>query len=228
MNNEQKNIVIAFDGPAASGKSTIAQLTAQKLDFLYIDSGAMYRALTWKMIQYNINIDNFEELDKLIHNTHLVLKKNSPIKVYIDGLDVTTKIRDPEIDRNISKVAKNSLIREALVKLQRSYQEDHNIVMDGRDIGTIVFPKANYKFYLEASIEVRARRRFKELIDKGKEVILGEIIREIQDRDQADFTRKVGPLRCAKDAFKIDTSNLSIEQVASLVLDYIHQKEIKI
>ncbi|MDI6785815.1 MAG: (d)CMP kinase [bacterium] len=224
MSSNQKNIVIALDGPAASGKSTIAQIIAQKLNFLYIDSGAMYRAFTWKMMQNNINIDNNTELNELINNTHLVLKKGFSIKVYVDSLDITTKIRDPEIDRNISIVAKNDLIRKALVKLQRSYQKNYNIVMDGRDIGTIVFPKANYKFYLEASIEVRAMRRFQELIAKGKEITLEKIIKEMQNRDHADFTRTIGPLKCAKDAFRIDTSELSIEQVASLVLNCIKNK----
>lgn len=221
-----KNIVVAIDGPAASGKSTIAQIIAQKLNFLYVDSGAMYRAFTWKVIQNNINIDNPEELDNLINNTNLILKKDTPIKVYIDNIDITAEIREPKIDQNISKIARNSSIREALVNLQRSYQKDENIVMDGRDIGTVVFPQADFKFYLEASLEVRANRRYKELIEKGKKVVREEIIKEIERRDHADFTRAIGPLKCAEDAFRIDTSNLSIEQVTSIVLDYIYQKEI--
>lgn len=221
-----KNIVVTIDGPAASGKSTIAQIVAQRLNFLYVDSGAMYRAFTWKVIQNNINIDNPKELDNLINNTNLILKKNTPIKVYIDNIDVTAEIREPKIDQNISKIAKNGSIREALVNLQRSYQKDENIIMDGRDIGTVVFPQANFKFYLEASLEVRANRRYKELIDRGKRVVREEIIKEMKYRDHADFTRTIGPLKCAENAFRINTSNLSIEQVASIVLDHIYQKEI--
>ncbi|MBU0599325.1 (d)CMP kinase [bacterium] len=225
---KQKNIIIAIDGPAASGKSTVAQIIAQKLNFLYIDSGAMYRALTWKVIQNNIDLDNLKNLEEFLKNTHLFLKKGSPLKVYIDGQDITDQIRDPVIDHCISKVAKNSAFRKAMVELQRSYHQDNHIAMDGRDIGTVVFPWADFKFYLEANLEIRAQRRYQELIAKGKKLSLEEVTKEMEHRDQEDLTRVIGPLRCAEDAIKVNTSDFSIDEVSSLVLNHILKKGINL
>jgi len=216
-------MIIAIDGPAGAGKSTIAKNLAARLGFFYVDTGAMYRALTLKVIKNKLNFEDTKTLLELAHNTEISLRqqKDKKMRIFLDGDDVSEQIRAPELTQSVFKIARIPEIRELMVAWQREYGRDHSIVMEGRDIGTVVFPKAEKKFYLDATCQIRAQRRFKELKDKGVEADLEEIIRQIQQRDQRDKNRSCGPLKKAADAVYIDTSDLNITQVLEALLGYI-------
>jgi cytidylate kinase len=217
-------MIIAIDGPAGAGKSTIAKLLAQKLGFLYIDTGAMYRALTLKVLSQNVDIEDLQTIIKIASTTDIDLLNNpdGSIKVILDGQDVSSSIRDVRITKHVSDIAKIKEVREVMVKLQRIFGGRRDSVLDGRDIGTVVFPKAEFKFYLDADAAERARRRYKELLALGKNVTLDEIKNDVTNRDTIDSTRKVGPLKKADDAIYIDTTPLSIPQVVEKVASYIN------
>ncbi|NOY78166.1 MAG: (d)CMP kinase [Calditrichaeota bacterium] len=206
-------MIIAVDGPAGSGKSTTARKLAQKLGYLYLDTGAMYRAFTLKVLREGADSNRPEELEKLAEQTEIrLLPDASGIRVYLDGEDVTDGIRTPEIDRAISKVSRVKAVRERMVALQRKIGKDGGIVAEGRDIGTVVFPRADVKIYLNASPEERARRRLKELQEKGVTLSFEEVLADIQRRDKIDSTREISPLKKAADAIEVDTTNLSIDE----------------
>jgi len=208
-----KKLIIAVDGPAGSGKSTTARQLAQKLGYLYLDTGAMYRAFTLKVLREKVDPDNLEALEKLAEQTEIKLVPDaSGIRVYLDGEDVTDLIRTPEIDRVISKVSRVKVVRERMVTLQRKIGKDGGIVAEGRDIGTVVFPNADVKIYLIASPQERARRRLKELQAKGVAISFEEVLADIQRRDKIDSTREISPLKKAADAIEVDTTNLSIDE----------------
>lgn len=214
-----KRIIIAIDGPAGSGKSTTARLVAQKLGYIYIDTGAMYRALTLKVINSGIDPNDEKSVAQLAENTRIeLLYENGNLKVMLDGNDVTEKIRTPEVTSFVSIVSAHPKVREAMVKKQQELGKDGGVVMDGRDIGTVVFPNAHLKIFMTADIKERARRRQKELEAQGFKIDLEKLIYEIEERDKFDSSREVGPLKKADDAIEIDTTNLTIDEQVDFVL----------
>ena len=218
-----QKIKIAIDGPAASGKSTTAKIIAEKLDYLYIDTGAMYRALTLAIIKANLDISKEEEIKKLALNSAIELKQSdSELRTFLNGKDVSDEIRLPEITNIISKISSYPEIRKIMVEKQRKLAEHGGIVMDGRDIGTVVLPDAEVKIYMEAKLQERAKRRFEEMQKKGIKSDLAQIEKEISKRDQIDSTRAASPLKPANDAIIIDTSNLTIEEQTNACLELIN------
>jgi len=217
-------VSIAIDGPAGAGKSTIAKKLAKELGFLYIDTGAMYRALTYKALQLNVDLHNGEQLNQILlhHPIKLVIDKQDD-KVFIGDEDITNKIRTPEVTNMVSLVAIHQEVRTTMVKIQRSYTLNQNVVMDGRDIGTNVLPNAELKIFLTASIKERARRRYQELLQKGYESSLEEIMNEIENRDKKDQERAVSPLKKAHDAITIDSSDMSIDEVINRIMSLFNQ-----
>lgn len=214
-----KKIIIAIDGPAGSGKSTTARLVAQKLGYIYIDTGAMYRALTLKVIESGIDPNDESSIIKIAENTKIeLLYENGNLKVILDGKDVSEKIRSPEVTSLVSIVSAHPKLRDIMVKKQRELGRNGGVVMDGRDIGTVVFPDADLKIFMTADVRERAKRRQKELKAQGFNVEIEKLIKEIEERDKFDSTREVGPLKKADDAIEIDTTNLTIDEQVELVL----------
>lgn len=213
---------IAIDGPASSGKSTVAKKLAKKLNFIYIDTGAMYRALTYFALKKQVNLNNENEIILLFKNLnfHVTSSKDGQ-HFWVNNEDVTDKIRQPDVAEHVSQVATYSQVRNFLSKLQRKMAKQQNVIMDGRDIGTVILPQANYKFFVTASPEVRAHRRFLENQERGIDISLSKLTESIKKRDKIDSQRKVAPLKKAPDAELIDTSDLSISEVVSLLLSKI-------
>jgi cytidylate kinase len=216
-------MIIAIDGPAGAGKSTIAKKIAQRLGFLYIDTGAMYRALTLKAIEEHIPISDRKGLVAMAKRSAINLEHNpdGSLKVFLDKRDVTALLRQPRITKVVSDIAKHKEIRQILVKLQRRLGRKNNAVLDGRDIGTVVFPDAERKFYLDATTKERVIRRHKELMELGQSVTLAEVRQDVQNRDQIDSHRKTAPLKKAQDAIYIDTTKMGIEEVVERLLEVI-------
>jgi len=216
-------MIIAVDGPSGAGKSTVARILAKRLGFLYIDTGAMYRALTLKALENNVPINDQLGIFKLAEGAKIDLLNNTDgsLSVILDGKDVSLEIRKPKITQVVSDVAKIKEVRQVLVKLQRELGAKGNCVLDGRDIGTVVFPDAAKKFFIDASPQERVNRRFKELQGLGQNVSQEDVAKDLANRDTIDSTRQVSPLRRAEDAIYIDTTKLSIEQVVSKMLEYI-------
>ncbi|WP_297473142.1 (d)CMP kinase [Persephonella sp.] len=219
-------MIIAIDGPAGSGKSTIAKMIARELGFTYIDTGAMYRAVALKIKRLGINPDDPEAVLEVLKNTQIDLKPSEKgVKVFLDGEEVSDKIRTEEIGKIASKIARHKKVREILVQMQRDLgKRAKNAVIEGRDTGTVVFPDADIKFFLTASAEVRAERRYRELKEKGLDVSYDKILREVQERDRLDKTRKESPLKPAEDAIIIDTSDKDINQVFRHLIEIIKNK----
>ena len=219
-----KNFVIAIDGPAGAGKSTVAKIVAEKLGFLYVDTGAMYRALTLKAMKKNIDFRNKEKLIKMVENTDMKLYQDTKYRVILDGEDVSEEIRKEEVSKNTHYIASILEIREILWKMQRNFRETCKIVMEGRDIGSKVFPDAQLKIYLDASVEERAKRRYLQLKEKGEAADIEEIKKEVIERDKKDKNRKIAPLVKLPDAIYLDTTNLTIEEVVEKIINLYHQK----
>ncbi len=217
-------MIIAIDGPAGAGKSTVARITAQKLGFLYIDTGAMYRALTLKALDSNTDTNDAGALTEMARSTSidLINSQEGAITVFLDGKDVSAAIRNPRITRFVSLVAKVKGVREIMLGLQRKLGLERDSVLDGRDIGTVVFPDADRKFYIDADFGERARRRYKELKEAGQQVTLKDIENDLCNRDKIDSTREFAPLKKADDAIFIDTTNLTIEEVVNSILNRIN------
>ena len=216
----EKGFVVAIDGPAGAGKSTIAKLAAGKLDFAYIDTGAMYRAVTWKLLQTGKTFSA-----KLANEINIEFRpENAVNRVFVDGMEVTEAIRTAAVTGLVSKVAAVPDVRTAMVDQQRRMGNEGGIVMDGRDIGTVVFPQAQCKIFLTATVEERARRRGKELEAKGETVDYQKLQAEIALRDKQDSEREVSPLRQAEDAVYLDTSDMNIEQVTNKILELVKEK----
>jgi cytidylate kinase len=212
MEAVMKKLIIAIDGPAGAGKSTVAQILAHRLHYNYIDTGAMYRGITWKAMKSNV-IGNTTAIERIVQNIDIKLTYiNGKTTVLIDGSDVTAEIRTPEVSRMVSEVAQVQTVREVMLQLQREMAVHGGVVMDGRDIGTHVLPNADIKIFLTASIKERAERRWRELTEKGFEVKLEELEEEIATRDKNDCEREFAPLVQASDAILIDTTFLSIEE----------------
>jgi len=216
-------MIIAIDGPAGSGKSTVSRILAQRLGFLYIDTGAMYRAVTLKALDKKIDILDEEQLIRLsgLCDIKLINNKDGSLSVYLDGEDVSKRIREPVITKFVSDVAKIKGVREAMVKLQRKMGQNNNAVLEGRDIATVVFPNAEKKFYIDADFPERARRRHKELIQAGTDISLKDVEEDLRNRDKIDSSREVAPLKKAQDALCIDTTNMSIKEVITRLLSHI-------
>ncbi len=214
--------VIAIDGPAGSGKSTVAKLVAHRLGFLYIDTGAMYRALTFKALRIKADLDDEVNLGALARATDIELKQSgSSLKVYLDGEDVTSEIRTTEVTNNVKYIARAKPVRECMVAKQRKLGEEGGAVMEGRDIGTVVLPHADKKFYIDASFDVRVGRRHRELNENGAALTEEEVRKDLKIRDDSDFNRPIGPLKKAEDAVTVDTTDLTIEGVVDKVLSLI-------
>lgn len=213
------NYIIALDGPSGSGKSTIANLLADKLKISYLNTGSMYRALTLYFLENNIK--NSENIDiKILKKINIDINED---KVFLNGKDVSQEIRDKEVTENVSWVSSIPVVREYLVEMQRKISKNKSIILDGRDIGTVVFPDAKYKFYLDASSFVRAKRRFEQNeIDKSFE----EIKKDIEKRDYLDSHREISPLKKAEDAIEIDSSDLTIDQTIEKILEKMDKEDV--
>ncbi|EST56079.1 cytidylate kinase [Brevibacillus panacihumi W25] len=211
---------IAIDGPAGAGKSTVAKMVAGKLDYLYIDTGSMYRALAWAVLDQGLPIEDESVVSKLLKENDIRLRRvQGEQHVYWNNTDVTEWIRTPNVSQYASVVASYASVREQMLILQRNLAVQGKVVMDGRDIGTHVLPDAEVKIFLTASIQERAMRRWKELRDKGFDPNLAEMEQEIAERDQRDMNREVAPLRQAEDAILVDTTGMTIAQVAERILE---------
>jgi CMP/dCMP kinase len=229
-----QKLTIAIDGPAGSGKSSVAQRVAQILGYLYLDSGAMYRALALKALEDNgLALSSEKQLEQLAAETQIELKPTPPQlfaegvknRVLLDGLDVTQAIRTPEVAQAASQVATVAKVRELLVVQQQRAGAGGGIVMEGRDIGTVVFPNADLKIFLEASPEVRAERRWKEHEEKGEHLALAQVVEEVRERDKRDRERKVSPLIRASDAVLVDNTAMDIEETARLIVMLARERE---
>lgn len=215
----KKKPVIAIDGPAGAGKSTIAKIVAKELGYLYIDTGAMYRAITWKALNYKIDLRNEKKVIQLAQKTDIkLIQSDDKLKIFADGKNVTEKIRLENVTKNTNTIAAIQGVRKILRNKQRLLGRNGGVVMEGRDIGTAVFPDAEKKFYLDAKPKERAKRRWKELKAKGQRVSLKKIAEAIKRRDYRDRNRGINPLRKAKDAVIIDSTNMSPQQVAEKIL----------
>ncbi len=218
MTNKTQSIQIAIDGPAGAGKSSVAKVLSKRLGCIYLDTGAMYRAVTWAAIQQNIDFCDLEAMTNLLDTLELNFKDEDGVQhLYCNGTDVTEAIRTPEISANVSAVSMIPIVRESMTAQQRRIAQGHDVLMDGRDIGTTVLPEAQYKFFLTASLQERARRRGLELEAKGQSVDYAQLEEDIALRDKKDSEREVSPLRQAEDAELIDTSNLSFDEVVELL-----------
>ena len=210
----KNTLQIAIDGPAGAGKSSGAQVLAKRLNCIYLDTGAMYRAVTWLAMQQQVPFDDLTGMDQLLKNLQLEFREEDGVQhLYCNGMDVTEAIRSTEVSANVSAVAMIPLVREAMVAQQQKIAADCDVLMDGRDIGTTVLPDARYKFFLTASLEERARRRYLELLQKGVSVDLEQLKQDIALRDQKDSQREVSPLVQAPDAELIDTSHMTFDEV---------------
>lgn len=215
-----KKSVIAIDGPAGAGKSTIAKMAAKKLNYIYIDTGAMYRGVAWLVLQkYQVPITTTQVLSVIKDiNIRLAYDNNGNMIIYVNNQDVSTQIRTPEVTALVSQVAAINEVRQKMVELQREMARNGSVLMDGRDIGTCVLPNADLKIYLTASADERAHRRAKEMMEKGYDVNVEEIKKEIIARDKADMQREISPLKKADDAILLDTTNMSIDEVLQKII----------
>jgi cytidylate kinase len=214
-----KKLVIAIDGPAASGKSTTARLTAKQLGYLFIDTGAMYRAVTLKALEAKLDLTDEASIGELAAQTQISFQgAGDQLNVFLDGCDVTKEIRSPEVTRAVSQVSALRRVREVMVGMQRRAAAEGGVVLEGRDIGTVVVPDADLKIFLDAEVDKRAHRRSRELRSRGIDVTAEKVIKDIVDRDHKDSNREVSPLRRADDAVMLDTSTLTIEEQVSFVV----------
>jgi CMP/dCMP kinase len=228
-----QKLTIAIDGPAGSGKSSLARRVAKMLGYLYMDSGAMYRAVALKSLQKNLSLGDEPALVAIARETHVELRRPSELQeaagakncVFLDGTEVTDEIRTEEVAQAASRLATIHEVREVLVAEQQQAGAGGGIVMEGRDIGTVVFPAAELKIFLDAAPEVRAERRWKEHQEKGDEISLGEVVEEVRERDRRDRERKVSPLVCAADAVLVDNTAMGIEETARLIVMLVKERE---
>ncbi|KJR48920.1 Cytidylate kinase [Desulfosporosinus sp. I2] len=222
---QQQALQIAIDGPAGAGKSTIAKIVAKKLHLFYIDTGAMYRAIAYKALKSGAPLNDESKISQIAKTTKVVLDHSDERLVWCDGENVTQAIRNPEISRAVSVVASYQGVRERLVELQRMEAKRGGVVMDGRDIGTHVLPDADYKIFLTATSEERARRRWVELSKAGNVVTYDEVARDMLKRDRSDTEREVSPLRPAQDAIILDTTGLSVEELVAEIIMLTQEDE---
>ncbi|REJ09744.1 (d)CMP kinase [Halobacillus trueperi] len=218
-------MTIAIDGPAAAGKSTVAKKVAEKLSFIYVDTGAMYRALTWKALKQGISLEDEDGLAQLLSQSDLnLVQSDAGQRVILDQRDVSEEIRTAEVTNQVSIVAKHKNVREEMVQRQQELVKDKGVVMDGRDIGTHVLPDAEVKIFMIASVEERAERRHKENLEKGFPSDLKQLKEEIRKRDEIDSNREIAPLVKAEDAIEIDTTSMNIDEVVEGILNIVNEK----
>ena len=226
MNQRKKGLIIAIDGPSGAGKSTIARLLARRLGYTYIDTGAMYRAIGWKAKQEGVDPSDEAALQQLCARTDVTIRHEPGLqRVLVNGREVTGEIRTPEMGMLASAVSRSPAVRARLLTLQRGLGASGGVVMDGRDIGTVVFPGADVKFYLDASAEERGRRRWQELREKGMDVDQAVITEEIRMRDLQDSSRDIAPLKRASDASYVDSSAMTIDEVIDVMLSICAGKD---
>jgi cytidylate kinase len=218
-----KIVTIAIDGPAGAGKSTISKIVARKLNIEYVDTGAMYRAITLKILKNNISIDDIESIKDMLENTEITLDRG---RTYLDGNDVSEEIRIPYITDRVSEISAMSIVREKLVDMQRRMALEKSVIMDGRDIGTNVLKNANYKIYLTATVEERAKRRHEELIRKNIKMSFEDVCTDIENRDKYDMSRKINPLCMAEDAILVDTTSKGINEVVDEILKIVKRGKV--
>ncbi len=217
-----KRISIAIDGPAAAGKSTVAKVVAKKLSYVYIDTGAMYRTITYAALEQKVDIENEEKLMEVVKNVNIEFQQGENTQlVFLNGQDVSEVIRTPDVTNRVSIVAKHRLVREEMVRRQQELAKKGGVVMDGRDIGTHVLPDAEVKIFMLASVEERAERRHLENLNKGFDSNLEQLKEEIAQRDKLDSEREVSPLKKADDALELDTTSLSIEEVVQKIMSIV-------
>lgn len=225
MKAKKRPFIVTIDGPAASGKSTTARLVAKKLGWLYLDTGAMYRALTVKVLRQGIGLNDTEKIGRLAEQTNIELTPvDEGVRIFLDGEDVTSEIRRPEVDEAIGPVCEIPEVRQVMVSLQRTLGINGGIIAEGRDMGTVVFPDAELKFYIVASIEERARRREQDMAKQGIEYSRRQLTKEIERRDHRDRTRNISPLKKADDAILLDTTKMDVDAQVAFVIDHIKQK----
>lgn len=217
--------VVAIDGPAGTGKGTVTKIIAKDLGLVNVDTGAMYRCVTLEALRRKVEPVECDELCEILKNIEIDLKKNGEIQeVWLNGADVSSQIRTPEVDDNVAKFAALRSVREKMTPLQRKMGENGNIIMEGRDIGTTVFPDADVKIYLDATVEERARRRYKQDLEKGIEVTYEEVLESIKQRHKLETEREISPLIQADDAILVDSTNLTIEEVVEEIEKIIKNK----
>ena len=221
-----KTVTIAIDGPAGAGKSTIARKLAAELGYYYVDTGAIYRTVAYFLDLLGISPKDLDGVSRYIDELTVEIEYDEEGKQHMimNGMDVTDEIRTPEISQKASLVSAHAVVRDMLLDMQRDVAKKHNVIMDGRDIGTVVLPRATVKIFLTASAEVRAQRRCDEMLAKGQKANLQQVLKEIQQRDHQDMTRAVAPLKQAKDAVKVDTSDLDIDGVVAAIKTIIAGK----
>jgi len=224
MKHKHGNFIVTIDGPAGSGKSTTAREVAIKMNWLLLDTGAMYRAMAIKMLKNNIALNDTFSIEKIADETEISIEQTKKgMKIFLDKEDVSNKIRTPEIDRAVGPVCEVPHVREVLVTLQRKIGNKGNIVAEGRDMGTVVFPHADLKIFLVASLKSRVERRLKDMEKMGLNITKEKLIKDIKKRDQRDSGRIHSPLKKAKDSMELDTTNLSIEQQVDFVIKKIKE-----
>lgn len=217
--------VVAIDGPAGSGKGTITKLVGQKMNLINIDTGAMYRCVTLECINHNIKSNEIEKISSILENIDIKFRKEEGRElVFLNGNNVTENIRSVEVNSNVAKFAAIKCVRDKMTPMQREMGKTDNIIMEGRDIGTTVFPDANVKIYLDCSVEERARRRYKQNIEKGINQTYEEVLENIKERHKLETERELSPLVQAEDAIYIDTTNLSIDEVVEKIVSIIKEK----
>ena len=221
-----KTVTIAIDGPAGAGKSTIARKLAAELGYYYVDTGAIYRTVAYFLDLLGISPKDLDGVSRYIDELTVEIEYDEEGKQHMimNGMDVTDEIRTPDISQKASLVSAHAVVRDMLLDMQRDVAKKHNVIMDGRDIGTVVLPRATVKIFLTASAEVRAQRRCDEMLAKGQKANLQQVLKEIQQRDHQDMTRAVAPLKQAKDAVKVDTSDLDIDGVVAAIKTIIAGK----
>ena len=221
-------MIVAIDGPSGAGKSTLAKRVARELGFTYLDTGAMYRALALKILRQGLNLEDSAKLAELVDSTEIdLVESGGTLKVVLDGTNVSDLIRTPEVSQMASKGSAFPVVRKRMLNLQRRLGKKGNVVAEGRDIGTVIFPHADVKIYLDASVDERARRRYEELRKTGRAISYDDTVREMEERDKRDTERELAPLRKADDAVVIDSSALDAEEVAETVLRVIQNKSLE-
>jgi cytidylate kinase len=219
-------VIIAIDGPSGAGKSTLAKRLARQLGFTYLDTGALYRALALKVLRQGVDLADDARMAELVRSTAIDLREErGKLEVLMDGQDVAGEIRTPEVSQMASKASALKSVRARLLELQRELGKRGSVVAEGRDVGTVVFPDAEIKIFLDASIDERTRRRYQELRAAGRPVQMEETLREMEERDKRDSERDLAPLCQAADAVRVDSSSVAAEQVAAIVLDLVNQRK---
>ena len=224
--NMNRRISVAIDGPAGAGKSSISKIVAKKLGYLYIDTGAMYRGITWALLNAGISIDDVDAVEAALSKIQLELRvEETGLSVWVNGTDVSQDIRTQYVTSHVSQVAAQKAVRTKLVEMQRHMASEGGVILDGRDIGSVVLPNAELKVYLTASVETRGHRRWLELKD-SENISLEEVCRTVAERDAMDMNRKESPLVCVDDAVVVETDHLSIEETVQTLIDLIRKAEL--